>query len=157
MYNSDITLLEHVQRRNYMVRSKYARFSNCMRVENHKLPTLAYHCVSGDMTTTFKILQFLATAETSTKILWHEGTRFRSKLSFQKVQLANVWNSLLHDFAEAVTVDHFKNNLDRQAHTQKFIYDPDFDFWKLLPSLRLLKSPVTKFLYLQTSGVELQF
>ena len=69
MYNSDITLLEHVQRRNYMVRSKYARFSYCMRVENHKLPTLAYHCVSGDMTTTFKILQFLATAETSTQIL----------------------------------------------------------------------------------------
>ena len=134
-YQSDIKMIESIQRRATKLVPGLKDKSYEERLKELKLPSLVYRRRRGDLIQMFKIINGLVRMNVSTLFSPSDSnTRGHSKRVFKKhavkfprtnffsQRIVNDWNSLPTDIVNAPTINTFKNRLDKfweniQYHT----------------------------------------
>ena len=125
-YKEDIKAVERVQRRATKLISGLHDMSYGDRLRHLKLPSLAYRRLRGDMIYTYKIMtgkmdiskdDFFKTSKLSTrghrlKIFKQHATTLNRINTFSS-RIVNEWNSLPSEIVNAISVNSFKERLDK--------------------------------------------
>ena len=112
------------------------------RLRKHKLPTLAYRIIRGDMIELYKLIHGNYDRNTSNIInlykdhnklnertrghMWkicHERSRLNLRKESFPNRAVNMWNFLPEHVVNAPSVDSFKNRLDKQWSNEEILYD----------------------------------
>ena len=64
----------------------------------------------------------------------------KMKQNFFSLKIANLWNSLPENVAEAQTTDTFKNTFDRHSRERNLLFDVNTDSTNVYALSALLKS-----------------
>ena len=135
VYKKDAEAIERVQRRATKLVPKLKLLPYTERLQKLKLPSMYYRQARGDMIETYKHLTNIY--KTDHPLVRDHGTRTRGhhlklkklvaksaiRKNFFSVRVVDLWNSLPQEVVSAVSLNSFKNRLDKHWNHLKYIQD----------------------------------
>ena len=135
MYKKDAVAIENVQRRATKLVPKLKNLSYEARLKSLNLPSMYYRRARGDMIETFKFVNGIykcdnpLTFDSNNRTRGHqyklkkERCRLQVRQNFFSNRVVDLWNNLPASVVEAVSVNAFKNKLDRYWRNAKYVQD----------------------------------
>ena len=135
VYKKDAEAIERVQHRATKLVPKLKLLPYTERLQKLKLPSMYYRRARGDMIETYKHLTNIY--KTDHPLVRDHGTRTRGhhlklkklvaksaiRKNFFSVRVVDLWNSLPQEVVSAVSLNSFKNRLDKHWNHIKYIQD----------------------------------